>query len=213
MSDIEQTTDDLEEVNPWTDIWIRPRQTIDWIVENNSGLLTTIILIYLGGVHFGIAQAELNDYGDRKEVLDILKSSILISGLGGLITYNIWIWAIDFCSSWFGGKGNFKKTQIAFAWAMVPMIAGLILALIGYALFEEDLFTRETPNINGSQFFTIALWTYGILEIILGVWHIALIVVTLSQVQKLSIMKSIFSILLAFVLVMLPFFAIGLLMR
>lgn len=213
MSEIEKVTDDLEDINPWIEIWTRPRQTIDWIIDNNASFITTTILIYLGGVHFGLTHAEFNNTGDKKEVIDIFTASILISGLGGLVTYSIWIWSIDFCSLWFGGKGNFKKTQIAFAWTMVPLIAGIVLKLIGYVLFEEELFKSETPDINGSQFFTIALWIYGILEIMLGVWHTVLVVVTVSHVQKLSIIKSIFSILLAFVLLMLPFFVIGLLTR
>lgn len=213
MSDLEQTTEDIEEVNPWTDIWVRPRQTIDSIIENYANLLTTIILIYLGGVYFGIGQAELKDFGDRKDVSDIITSSIFISGLGGLLTYNMWIWAIDFCASWFGGKGNFKKTQIAFAWAMLPMAVGLILTLIGYVLFEEELFTSETPNINGSDFLTISLWTYGILEVVLGVWHIVLLVVTVSQVQQLSIIKSIASIVTGFLILILPLIGLVFLMR
>jgi len=215
MSDLEQTTDDIEigEVSPWTDIWVRPRQTIDWIVDNYSSLLTTTILIYLGGVYFGIGQAELKDFGDRKEVSDILTSSIFISGLGGLITYNMWIWAIDFCASWFGGKGNFRKTQIAFAWAMLPMAAGLILSLIGYIIFEEELFTSETPNIDGSDFLTISLWTYGILEFFLGIWHIILLIVTVSQVQRLTIIKSIASIVTGLLILILPLIGLVFLIR
>jgi len=213
VSDIEQTTDHIEEVSPWTDIWVRPRQTIDWIIDNYSSLLTTIILIFLGGVYFGIGQAELKNYGDKKEVSNILTSSILISGLGGLITYNMWIWSIDFCASWFGGKGNFRKTQIAFAWAMLPMAAGLILTLIGYVLFEGELFTSETPNINGSGFLTISIWTYGILEVVLGIWHVVLLIVTVSQVQRLTIIKSIASISTGFLILILPLIGFIFLMR
>lgn len=213
MNELEQTTDEIEEVNPWTDIWVRPRQTINWIIDNYSSQLTTIILIYLGGVYFGIGQAELKDFGDKMEVSSILKTIIFISGLGGLVTYNIWIWIIDFCASWFGGKGNLKKTQIAFAWAMLPMAAGLILTLIGYALFEEELFTSYTPNINGSTFLTACLWIYGILEIVLGAWHLVLLVATVSQVQRLSIIKSIASIVTSILIIFVPLFGLGFLMR
>jgi hypothetical protein len=213
MSDFEQTTNDIEEISPWTDIWVRPRQTMDWIIANYSSLLTAIVLIYLGGVYFGIGQAEIKDYGDKMEVGRILTMTIFVSGFGGLLTYNIWIWAIDFCASWFGGKGNFRKTQLAFAWAMLPMAAGLILTLIGYVLFEEELFTSETPNIDGSDFLTISLWTYGILELMLGVWHIALLVVTVSQVQRFSIVKSIASIVTGLLILILPLIGLVLLMR
>ena len=213
MSDLEQTTDEIEEVSPWTDIWVRPRQTMDWIIDNYSSLSTTMFLIYLGGVYFGIGQAELKDYGDKMSVGTIITMIIFVSGFGGLLTYNIWIWAIDFCASWYGGKGNFGKTQIAFAWAMLPMAAGLILTLIGYVLFEEELFTSETPNIDGSDFLTISLWIYGILELVLGVWHIVLLVVTVSQVQNFSIVKSIASIVTGLLILILPLIGLVLLMK
>jgi len=214
MNDLEKATDDIEEeVNPWTDIWVRPRQTIDWIIDNHSNLLTTTILIYLGGVYFGIGQAEFKDYGDKMDVSKILTMTIFVSGFGGLLTYNIWIWAIDFCASWFGGKGNFRKTQIAFAWAMLPMAAGLILTLIGHVLFEDELFTSDTPNIDGSDFLTISLWTYGIIELVLGIWHVVLLVVTVSQVQRFSVAKSIASIITGLLILILPLIGLVLLMR
>lgn len=199
-------------VGPWTDVWVRPRQTIEWIIDNYSSTLTTIVLIYLGGVHFGISAGEINHTGDKKEVGEILTGAFLISGLGGLVTYSIWIWAIDFCASWFGGKGNFRKTQIAFAWSMLPRIAGIVLALMGYILFEEELFTNETPNINTSDSLYVLFWIYRTGEMVLGMWHVVLVVVMVSHVQKISTIKSFLSIITAFVLLMLPIFLIGLLL-
>jgi hypothetical protein len=204
MSDPKQTPDEIEAVNPWTDIWVRPRQTIDWITDNYSSLLITLILIYLGGVCFGIAQAELNRYGDSMSVGTIMALAIFLSGFGGLLTYNLWIWAIDFSASWFGGKGNFRKTQTAFAWAMLPTAVALILKLISCVLVKEELFTSETPNIDDSKFLTISLWTCGIFESVLGIWHIVLFVTTVSQVQRFSIIKSIASIVIGLLILILP---------
>lgn len=208
MNEIERTPEILEEVNPWIDIWFSPQKTINWIVNNYSSELTIIILIYFGGVYFGIGQSELKNYGDKISVGNIFINTILLSGLGGLLTYNIWIWAIDFCAHWFGGKGNFRKTQSAFAWAMLPMVAGIILTLIGYVLFEEELFTSETPKINESDFLTISFWMYGIIEFVLGAWHICLLVLTVSQVQQFSIFKSIASIVTGLAILILPLFGL-----
>jgi len=200
-----------EEINPWIDIWLRPRKTIEWIVNNHPSIVTSLVLIYLGGVYFGIRQSEIKHYGDWKETQAILTSAILVSGLGGLIAYNILIWSIDFCALWFGGKGNFKKTQAAFAWSAVPSIAGIILTVLGYILFENELFTSETPMISGSIFLKISFWTYGILKLILGIWHVILFVVTISAVQRLSILRSILSLLTGAFLIMLPIFGIAIL--
>lgn len=196
--------DDIEEVSPWTDIWVRPRKTIDWIIQNYSNWLVTAILIYLAGVNFGIGQAELKNYGDIKTAGKILVNSLLVSGLAGLITYNIWIWSIDFAASWFGGRGDFKRTQIAFAWSMVPTVVALILSLISYLLFDEEMFTSSKTAIENNTFLFVSFWILAILEGVLAIWQIVLLVVTVSQVQKISIMKSIASIVIGFMLMITP---------
>ncbi|HEX5170426.1 MAG TPA: Yip1 family protein [Cyclobacteriaceae bacterium] len=201
MNDVEQITNEAEQINPWMDIWTRPRQTIDWIIGNHSSLLTTLTLIYVGGVCFGIQQAEVKSLGDQKELSNILITSIFISGLGGLVIYNLWVFAIEFCSLLFGGKGNFKKTQTAFAWAMLPVIASLILTLIGYVLFGEELFASKKSNIDSSDFLTVSFWTYAIIKFLLGIWHLVLIIILVSQVQKLPVIKSAASIVMGFLLV------------
>lgn len=94
---------------------------------------------------------------------------------------------------------------------MLPMVAGLILTLIGYALFEEELFTSDTPTINGSDFLTISLWIYGVLELALGAWHIVLLVATVSQVQRFSVVKSIASIVAGLLILILPLIGLVLL--
>jgi hypothetical protein len=205
--------EDTEEINPWTDIWIRPRQTIDFVINNSPSILTSVVLIYLGGVHFGIGQAEMKYYGDRKTISEILTTSIFISGLGGLLTYHLWIGAIDFLASLFGGKGNFRKTQAAFAWAMLPMIAGLILTIVGYIFFEEELFMSDKSNTNGSGFLTISFVVYRVLEVVLAIWHAVLLVVTISQVQRLKIAKSIVCVFGGILLLTLPLVGIILLMK
>jgi hypothetical protein len=211
MNYLEQTTQDTEEINPWTDLWTQPRQTINWITGHFPSLLVTLALLYLGGVCYGIEQAQLKEQGDSMEASQILTTALFLSGFGGLLTYSLWIWAIDFCASWLGGRGNFKKTQIAFAWAMLPLGARLILTLIGYALFDQELFTSDRPVIDGSDFLTIAMWIYEILGFVLGVWHVVLLIVLVSQVQRLSVIKTIASIAIGFLMTLLPFILIVLL--
>jgi hypothetical protein len=210
MTVLDETEGDVEEISPWTDIWFSPRRTIDWVISNNYSLLTVGILIYLGGVHYGISQAELKNLGDTKETGSILVTCLFLSGLGGLVFYNLWIWAIDFCSMWFGGKGNFKKTQAAFAWSMMPIVIGLSLSVISYILFEDEMFTSYTPTIENNQFLAYTYWGIGTLEAILGIWHFALLVITVSQVQQFSAIRSFASIVSGILILLVP--VIGLIM-
>jgi hypothetical protein len=135
-----------------------------------------------------------------------------VSGIGGVIVYQLWIWAIDFCAMWFGGKGTFKKTQTAFAWAMLPTIVALLLSLISYVLFGDELFKSYTPKIDTSQFLTISYWVLGSLEVVLGIWHFVLLVATVAEVQRFSALKSVASLVTGFLILILPIVGLILLM-
>lgn len=184
-----------EEITPSSDIITRPRLTFRWLIANDSTLVVTLFLVYVAGVYYGLGQAEANHVGDRKSILSIISAALLISGLGGLITFNILIWIIDFCASWFGGRGNFRKTLIAFGWSSVPSVAGLFLVAIGYLLFEDELFTTDTSNIESNSFLNSSFLLYTAMKWILAIWHLVLLVIGISEVQRLSILKSIFTLL------------------
>lgn len=201
-------TSEQDEINPWADILTSPRKTIDWIAHGNSNIWVTLILIYLGGVYFGLTQAIANSVGDRKTITEIFTSAFLISGLGGLITYHIYIWVIDFSASWFGGKGNFQKTQVAFAWSKIPSILGIFIIVAACILFEEELFMSETPTIDSTEFLRISYLVFMTIIFMIAIWYIVLLVVTLSEVQRLSIGKVILTLLTSTALFILPIIAL-----
>src|SRR3954470_23459921 len=108
-----EVLDGLEtDENPWLGMWLAPKRTMERLLDRNTSIATIALFIYLGGVCFGLNQSELKAIGDIKGSSGILFSAFFISGLGGLITYQIFIWAIDFCASWFDGRGTFKQTQL-----------------------------------------------------------------------------------------------------
>ena len=133
-----------KEVNPWVDIWVSPRITIEWVLKNSSPAIAWL-LIYMGGVHYGVERAWSNGWSG--DVADLLQRAIFFSGIGGLFTYTIMIGTIQFVSTWFGGNGSFSKTATAFGWSMVPAVVSLVLTLIAYLFFGDDMFTADKSEI------------------------------------------------------------------
>ncbi|TAM98596.1 MAG: hypothetical protein EPN39_08680 [Chitinophagaceae bacterium] len=207
VSEIRNTEETPIEIDPWTDIWIRPRKTINWVINQNKGVLINLIFIYFGGVYYGITNAESSSLGDSMSLRHILLVALLLSGLGGLISYNIFIWLISLSGTWLGGKGDFKNLQSAIAWTMIPAIAGLVLAIIGYIVFGMELFQSD------KSYLVILIRIYGIIESILIIWHIVLTIITISEVQKFPISKAILSILIAVLIIAIPAIFIGYLAR
>lgn len=207
VSEIRNTEETPIEIDPWTDIWIRPRKTINWVINQNKGVLINLIFIYFGGVYYGITNAESSSLGDSMSLGHILLVALLLSGLGGLISYNIFIWLISLSGTWLGGKGDFKNLQSAIAWTMIPAIAGLVLAIIGYIVFGMELFQSD------KSYLVILIRIYGIIESILIIWHIVLTIITISEVQKFPISKAILSILIAVLIIAIPAIFVGYLAR
>lgn len=197
-----------DEINPWTDMLSSPRKTINWVTNGNSNLLSTLILLYLGGVYFGLAQAIANSRGDNNTITEIFSKAFLISGVGGLIYYHIYVWVIDFSASWFGGKGNFQKTRDALAWSMIPSIFGIFIVVAGSILFEEELFMSEAPEINASKFLTMSYLGFTGITWIITIWYVILLVVTIGEVQRLTIVRVVLTLLASTALIMLPIIAL-----
>lgn len=202
--DAQNTDSEFEAINPWSDIWLKPRATINWIITYRSSLLIPMLLIYLGSVYWGINQAHTKGSGDVQSTNYILFMAFFVSGIGGLIVYNFVIVLIDLTATWLGGKGNIKKTQLAFAWSLIPSMLSFIITIIVFGLFEDELFTIQTSRIDRYSFLSISLHVYTILIFILEIWHICLLLITLAEVQKISKVKAALSILIAALLIVLP---------
>jgi hypothetical protein len=188
-----------EEINPWVDIWVHPQTTIEWVSKNSAPWIPWALL-YAGAVKRGVEKA-LSSGSD--EMGDMLLKAFLVSGVGGLIVYLVVLGAIHFCSTWFGGNGTFGKTLTASGWSMVPMLASLFLAMIGFLVFVDSDIEAGVMKY--------AYWGYGAVQLVLGLWSIVLWVATVAQVQQYSIGRSIASMLCATLLIVGPFIALTIL--
>ena len=195
----------------WNGILTRPRQTLKWILEKNPSQLIILTFIFFVGVFKEIAKAKPKDYSEANNLIDFLLTILLRGGLMQVVTYSLFIWGINFSSSWFGGAGNFKRTQIAFTWTLFLLfISGFVLTVFTYSFSDSDIFFAELPIIYQRDFLLTYKSIYAILHIILVVWYIVLIIIAISEVQKLSIWQSIGSLVCGLLIITVPLIIITL---
>lgn len=128
--------------------------------------------------------------------------------IGGDVTSAFIIFALSAVSwiigsaivSWFalqlGGKGNFRKTLIAFGFAEVPLIFISIIFLIeAIIIFPVEIGTfiiePEEPLV----------WVYSIITIVFSVWYIVLAVLGIREAHGLSTGKAIWALVLPYIII------------
>lgn len=188
-------------MNPWINIWTKPRQTMAHIIaENPNRSLWTLAAIY--GFHslLGIFQSMM--LGAAMSPLGILILAALLSPLWGYVNFSVWSWAVAFTGRWFKGAGSFVEVRSAYAWSSVPILGTIPFWLLLTALFGQQLFLNfsETHLLTSVQMGS--LFAMLIAKIIFSVWSIVIYLTAISEVQKFSLLKALLNVLVAaFVLI------------
>ena len=190
-------------------IWIKPRETIRYIINTNPTKYVFIIAMVYGMLEF-LNKAIEKNYGESMSLVSIFIQSIVFGSLLGILALFINAALIKWTGKWIGGKANFDEIMAAIAWGIVPLLTGVIILYIPlFIFFGKDLFINEIvfqPN----SFKTIFLIIFGVIEIIALIWTIIVFLKCLSEVQGFSVWKALGNTLLAFLVVFIPLIILAL---
>lgn len=196
----------------WNGILTRPRQTFNWVLEKNPSQWMLLAVIFSVGIFKEVGKITSKNVGEAGPLIDLLSTILLQGGLMQVVTYTLFSWGVNFCSSWLGGEGNFKMMQIAFTWTLLLLfISGFALNVFSFSFSDAGVFITEIPTMYQRDFLLTYKWVYLVLYFVWVVWYIVLIVIGISVVQKLSIWRSICSLVLGLIIIMVPLAAITLL--
>ena len=179
----------------FTKIWSQPRLVFKYLHEYHDDKHTHILLI-LAGIGKGLDRASTQSMGDRMPLLTVLALTILAGGAFGWMTYNIYAALMSGTGKWLKGKANSHEILRVLAYAMIPMVAALLIVGLQLAIFGNRMFQSE---MDLEDFSLIAQGIYYVspfVEITLGIWTVCLAVVGISEIQKFSIGKSILNLML-----------------
>jgi len=206
----------MENHNPWLTIWTQPRATIARIVTQNPNRS----LWLLAGIYGFCSLLNLFQsmaLGSAMGSLGLLILAIILAPFYGYVSFSIWSWFVTKVGQWFKGQGNFKTVRAAYAWSAVPIMLNIPLWLLMVILFGHQLFMNfpDAHLLPSSQ--VLLLFIILIAKVVLAIWSLVIYLNALAEVQKYSVLRAIFNVVVAgiilaaivFVLWSLLFYAVG----
>lgn len=199
-----------EDLNPWKTIWSRPRETYRYLIARRPDYMV-VLLAVVSGIYNAINQKSMKSAGDTESLGFILGSSLVGGLFTGLIFLFLFSWLIKHTGRWLGGKAESLELRVVYAWSSVPSLLGISMLTIQLIIFGKDIFTSTMASLDASIFNQVIFWGTTFLETGLGVWSFIWFIVGVSEVHGVSKWRAFFSMLLAFLLLILPFVLLGVL--
>lgn len=201
MDQLDNTENNISENNLFYKIWLKPTQTLEYILKY-SGDKYLILLFILGGITQAIDKASSKNMGDHQSTIAVLLMAIVFGGLFGWISYYFYAWLLEVSGKWLKGRASFQEFKVILAWSSIPTICSLILLIPELMLLGDDLFKSESTQINNVS--NVILIVFGILEITLGIWTVVIFIKGVSLIQNFKTGKAILNAIIPGLLIIIP---------
>lgn len=191
-------------------IWASPRLVFKYLNDNNYDKFVPVLLV-LAGIARTFDQSSSNNSGDDLPLIAIIALCTILGGLLGWITFYIYAALVSWTGKWLKGKGNTKSLLRMIAHAMIPSIAALTLFIPHIVLFGNGIFQSHMDIYSQGTFSAVVFYITSLLQLTLAVWTLVIFVVGISEVQKISIGKSILNLILPGLVIVVPIMLIAIL--
>lgn len=196
----------------FTKIWTSPRLVFKYINDNHYNKYVTVLLV-LSGISRSFDRASMKNMGDTISLWAILGNCILLGGLLGWISYYIYAALLSWTGKWLNGQGNTSSILTILSYAMIPSIIALVFLIPQIGIYGVEIFKQDGDITSAGWISNVFVYGSMILEFILGIWTIVFCVVGISEVQKISIGKSILNLLLPGIVIVVPILILVLLFK
>jgi hypothetical protein len=187
-------------VNPWTGMWVAPRETIRAIIQFNPGYFYPFLcLIY--GLPMLLQVAQNFSLGDRYPLAGIVIVSLLLAGIIGALMINISTALFYWTGKWIGGTGSYQTIRSAVAWANVPNLVNIFIWIVNIGVFGGRIFQHnfvETPFVGGELG---VIFLTSVVQIIVAIWAFIIILKALGEVQGFSAWKALLNVIIPFLVI------------
>jgi len=188
-------------VNPWTNIWVKPRETIKKIVNFNPRFRFAI-LSFLYGLPMLLHMAQNLDLGDQFTTAGIVVAALVLATFVGMLAIVIASGLIYWTGQWIGGKSSYINIRAAVSWSNVPNIAAIIVWFIMIYNFRTEIFMDGFGEMAMSSSASMMLNVAMLIESAVAIWSFIILVKALGEVQGFSAWKGVLNVLI-------PFFMVG----
>lgn len=193
----------LTDAEIFTKIWTSPRLVFRYLNETRQDKLM-YVLLFLAGVINAFDKASQRHMGDKLPFVAVLALCIVLGGFLGWISYYIYAALISWTGKWLEGKGDTDSLLRMISHALIPSITILLLLIPQILIVGNEMFQSDAGTSEPEVWSMVIAHCISYIEAILGIWSLALIVIGVSEVQQLSIGKSILNMFLATLVIIVP---------
>ncbi|NGX28382.1 MAG: hypothetical protein K940chlam1_00561 [Candidatus Anoxychlamydiales bacterium] len=194
--------------NPWLSMWVKPKKTIQKIIEINPNFRLFFLSAIYGFISL-ISSSQSFTLGYHLHFLWIILISIVLSSLWGYTIFSVASFFAYFTGKWLKGAAKYQEVRSALAWSSIPMIGNLFLWILLFIVFHTALLQDFPGTFILTSVQTSFLFVVLFIQLLLSIWILVLFINALAQVQKFSIGKSILNILIAAVIFGAVFFVLS----
>jgi hypothetical protein len=189
--------------NPWLEILYRPRTTIRRIIQLDPKRGVYVLAALAGYAQF-FDNASDQAIGNNMALPTILGTGLVAGGVGGIIGLAIGTFVIGFVARRLGGDAESEDTMAALAWAQVPSVISLVLVAVQLLVFGGDFFKSEIPILEENPAIALVFVPIAAAGLLLSLWQLVLTVLTIAEVNRFSIWRSIAALLISGIVMVVP---------
>lgn len=188
---------------PWLSIWLWPRRTLRQIVDADPRYALPFLII-LAGLARGLSTSTSRHLGDTIALPTVLLLAAILGPLGWLVGVYGGGLIMGTIARLLRGEAEQEEVRATLAWSSVPHIALLPAWLLMLALLGPDLFTSDMPRLEANLWLSLPLMAFGILDIAMALWSMAILLLGLAEVNRFSFWRSLATWFLTLLLVAIP---------
>lgn len=198
-----------ERINPWLNIWTKPRATVrSAIYHNTIGL--AVVLAMVSGISTAWDNAVTQHAGEKYlmnfSLTGLLIGIIIIGSLLGLLSWVLVASTVTLVGRWLGGQGTVKELLIAIGISYVPIVLLLSFNIIDLLLLGETLFI-DTYITEGQY---IWLWLSAVVVFVIAIWNMFITLKAIGEAHRFSAWRALTTLIIVILMfvVVLVFFAL-----
>lgn len=186
----------FEKLNPYLSVWLQPRRTTRYVIENKSLLYTTII-ISIGFIGLLLSLLVDSELYPTLPIWGIILLVIVLSPIFALLLNALYALELWLIGKLFKGIGTFKDIFKAMSLLYILYVFMIPFYVLWLLLEPTSLFFEYDDG----KFFLPIIDI--VLNTILSIWCFVISIPIVSEVHKISNWKSFFSLVLSGLLLIL----------
>lgn len=181
-------------VNPFTDIWLRTRETVRFVIERKS-VKFIILLIVLTGFASGLI-GFMNTRSANMEPWAAVLQALITGPIGSAFGYFIGAAVLTLVGRLFQGTATYQEMFKALVTAQIPQI-WLLPLLIIWAFATPETFFADRTDVEGNPIVVIM----SIVMAVVSIWTFIIVCKSVGEAHRVSSWKGFFIVVIPGILI------------